>query len=91
MGKGIAVSMVVMIVLLALAVGYIGYDKYTDWKIQKDNDIYQGGINYGYELAVTQMFSQVGSCQQVPLTVENQTLKVIAIECLQQAQVPAVE
>lgn len=84
MGKGVAISMVVMIVLLVLAVGYIAYDKYSGWKQEQEFGIYQQGAQVGYEQAVTQIFQQAGSCQQVPLTVQNQTVNIIAVECLQQ-------
>ena len=85
MGKGIAISMVVMIVLLVLAFGYIGYSAYSDWKSEQELGIYQQGAQVGYEQAVSQMFQQAGSCQQVPLTMQNQTINIIAVECLQQA------
>jgi len=81
MGKGIAISMVVMIVLLVLAVGYIGYDKYSEWRAEKDQVIYQQWAQLGYEQGLTQMFQQAGSCQQVPLTVENKTINIIAVGC----------
>jgi uncharacterized membrane protein YebE (DUF533 family) len=85
MGKKVAFSMVVLIVLLALAVGYIAYDKYSVWKQDQDFGIYQQGAQEGYEQAVMQMFQQASSCQQVPLTVENQTIGIVAVECLQQS------
>jgi len=84
MGKKIAVSMVVLIVLLVLAVGYIGYDKYSDWKQAQEFDIYQEGANLGYEQAVSQLFQGAIQCQQVPVTYQNQTINIIAVECLQQ-------
>ena len=86
MGKGIAISMVVMIVLLVLSVGYIGYDKYSDWKQEAEFGIYQQGAQFGYEQAVVQLYNGVAppSCQQVPLTYENQTINLIATECLPQ-------
>jgi len=72
--------------LLVLSVGYIGYDLYSDAKLQEQIEIYQTGVQTGYENALVQMFQQAGSCQQVPLTVENQTVNVVAIECLQQPE-----
>ena len=85
MSKKIAISMVILIVLLVLAVGYICYDKYTDWKQKQDFDIYQQGAQLGYEQAVAQLFQGAVACQQVPITYNNQTINLIAIECLQQA------
>ena len=76
------VSVVVLSVLLIVAVGYIGYNFYSDAQLQKQMVIYQSGAQVGYEQAVSQIFQQAGSCQQVPLTMNNQTINIIAIECL---------
>ena len=82
MGKGIKISMVVMIVLLVLAVGYIGFDKYSDWKRNQEFGIYQQGAQFGYEQAVAQLYNGASQCQQVPLTYNNQTINLVAVECL---------
>jgi len=83
MNKKIAISMVVLIVLLVLALGYIGYDKYADWKQKQEFSIYQEGAQLGYEQAVAQLFQGAIACQQVPLTYNNQTINLVAVECLQ--------
>lgn len=82
MSKKIAVSVVVLIVLLVLALGYIGYDKYTDWKQKQDFSLYQQGAQFGYEQAIAQIFQPASQCQQVPVTYQNQTINLIAAECL---------
>lgn len=38
----------------------------------------------GYQYAFYQIMQQAAQCQQVPLTLGNQTINVIAVECLQQ-------
>ena len=49
--------------------------------------------NEGYAYAVVSIMQQAVSCQPVPLTFGNDTIDMIAVECvnqaLQQAQVPA--
>lgn len=80
------IVVVVLSALLLLAVGYIGYNFYSDAKLQEQMEIYQTGAQVGYEQAVSQMFQLGMSCQQIPLTVENQTMNLIAVECLQQAE-----
>lgn len=79
------VVMIVLIVLLALAIGYIVYTKYSEMQVEKQFTVYQQGAQAGYEQAIIQMFQQAGSCQQVPLTYNNQTINILAVECLQQA------
>jgi len=81
--RRVNVAVVVLSVLLLVAVSYIGYSSYSDAKVQEQVAIYQSGAQVGYEQAVAQMFEQVGSCQQVPLRVGNESLNVVAVECLQ--------
>jgi len=50
--------------------------------------------NEGVQFALASVFQAAGTCQQVPLTFNNQTINLIAIECLQQqaqAQAPPVQ
>ena len=75
---------IVLIILLVLAVGYIGFTKYSEYKQQKDLGIFQQGAQYGYEQAIVQIAGQAVTCQPVPLKIENQTINMIAMECLNQ-------
>ncbi len=47
--------------------------------------------NEGVQFALVSVFQAAGNCQQVPLTFNNQTINLVAVECLQQApvQVPS--
>lgn len=76
-------TVVILAVLLALALGYIAFDTYTEFKQQQDFSLFQQGAQFGYEQAVTQLFQQALTCQPVPVFIENQTLNLIAVECLQ--------
>lgn len=38
----------------------------------------------GYQIAILDIMQQAATCQTVPLTFENQTINLIAVECLQQ-------
>jgi hypothetical protein len=40
------------------------------------------GQSQGYNYAVQQLFSLGVQCQQIPVTVGNQTINLIAIECI---------
>jgi len=42
--------------------------------------------NQGYATAIVSIMEQASQCQQVPLTFGNQTMNIIWIDCLQQAQ-----
>jgi len=69
-------------VLLILAAVYIGLDKYNKTKQEEQFALFQQGMQAGFEQAVTQLVKQVATCQQVPITFQNQTINVIAVECL---------
>ena len=43
-------------------------------------------INAGVEYAIVSIMEQAITCQTVPLTFKNQTINMIAIECLQQQE-----
>jgi len=74
-----------LIVLLFLALGYISFGMYMSWN--QANQL--NSAQYGYSQAILAIAQQAATCQQVPLMVGNQTINVIAVECLQQAAAPA--
>ena len=84
MSKKIKISVIILAVLLVLALGYIGYDKYSIWKQANQLGVFQQGAQYGYEQAITQIYqlSAPPNCQQVPIFFNNQTINVFAVECL---------
>ncbi len=60
-----------LMICIHLSQGYIG-EKQTE------------AFNYGYELALTDVITGVSQCEPLPLTYDNQTINLIAIECLQE-------
>lgn len=44
------------------------------------------GFKIGYEQAIVEVMQRVSTCQQVPMTYQNFTLNLFAVECLQQKQ-----
>ncbi len=73
---------IVLAILLILAVGYIVIDKYTTYKEQKEQELIQQGAQKGYEQAILQIAQQAATCNQVPLLVGNQSLNIIAVDCI---------
>jgi len=76
---------IALIVLLALTIGYIGVGKYGEWRDEKELGLLEEGAQYGYEQAVIQLVQKVSTCEQVPLRIGDQSLNVIAVDCLSQA------
>jgi len=64
------ITIIALAVLLVGALGFIGVGKYNDVKQQEQLGIFQQGAQYG--------------CEQVPLRVENQTINMVAVDCLRQ-------
>lgn len=75
-----------MAALLIATVSYIGIDKYFQARQAEQLSLFQQGAQAGYQQAVLQLMQQAATCRQVPLFYNNQTINVIAVECLSQAQ-----
>lgn len=69
-------------ILLVIAIGYISAGKYQQNKTQQQILVYQQGAQAGYQQAIIQLMQQAATCQQVPVTFQNQTINMIAVECL---------
>ncbi len=75
-----------LILVVVILAGYIAMGRYNAAKQQEQLSIFEQGAQYGYEQAVMQLAQQAATCQQVPLYVGNQSINLVAVECLQAAQ-----
>ena len=82
-GKGVWVLVIVLALVAVGAVGYIIYNGYQAGKLNEMTAVYQQGVLDGQQSALSVLYSQAGNCNQVPLTFNNQTITLIAAECLQ--------
>lgn len=73
---------IILAIILILLIGYIVVDKYIEAKQKEKLDIFQQGMQAGYEQAIVQVVQQAATCQPVPITIKNQTLEIIATACL---------
>ena len=80
--RGLVIAVIVMAVLLICAGGYICYDKYSEFRVGKERNIFQQGINLGFQQSVVSLYQQAQKCEPIPVTVDNQTILMIAIDCL---------
>jgi hypothetical protein len=78
------VMIIALAVLLVIAILYIGISSYSSYKEQKNVAIFEQGAQAGYTQAITQLVNMVMTCQQVPLSAGDNSINVIAVECLQQ-------
>ncbi len=79
------ITILVLAVLLVAAVVYISIGKYNQIKQTEQLNTFQQGAQYGYQQAVLQLAQQAATCQQVPVQVGNQSISLVAVECLQAA------
>lgn len=69
----------ILIIIIILLVGYIAYAKYSEMR-QAD---LQEAANVGYQQAIVDIAQNAATCQQVPLIIGNQSINLVAVECLQ--------
>jgi hypothetical protein len=74
---------IVLVVLLLVAVGYIGFEKLTAYDDARTNEQVSQGAQIGATQAILAIAQQAAQCNQVPLIVGNQTINIIAVDCLQ--------
>lgn len=84
MKKTPIIIIIILAIFLILTITYIFINEYRESKEKGQIDIFQQGAQYGFEFAINQIINQVVTCQQVPLIFENQTINIIAVDCLQQ-------
>lgn len=76
-----------LVIALVLALSYLGYSVYSDWRYESDEKLYVAGAQYGYNEAVMQIVEGVNTCEPVPISyiseTGNQTINVFKIECLE--------
>lgn len=73
-------TLVLVIVVLAgiLIYQFVVQPKISGYDVQRQSE--------GVEAAILTIMQRAATCQAVPLTYNNQTITLIAIECLQQGQ-----
>ena len=68
-----------IIFLLLVGVTFLGYDKF---KTSVKDKYLQQGFEVGYKQAVGEVIDLVLTCKQIPVSFENKTATLFAIECL---------
>lgn len=82
-GKRFLRVFVFIIILLVIIAGiFFAVKGYIAWRGNRNEMIFQQGIQFGYTEAILQVMNLSLSCQPVPLFAGNNTIEVIAVECL---------
>jgi hypothetical protein len=81
--KILYITIIVLVLILLGTFSYIGYQKYKESKVEKDN-LLRGE---GYQYAIAQMMTEAVKCTPVPLTFNNQTITMFALDCNNLAEV----
>lgn len=69
---------------LLISLAYIAVTRYEEARQTEQTNIFQQGMQAGYQQAIIQTMQQASTCQHVPLYAGNITLKIIAVDCLKQ-------
>ncbi len=77
---------VVLIVVLLFALSYIVFDFVRTRQEVQNSNFFQIGAQQGYEQAIIEIVQLAVTCQQVPLLINNQTINIVAVECLKNTQ-----
>lgn len=72
-------KLILILVIVALVIFIVSWILVRPAIINHNNKMRQQGIEY----AVVSIMQQVATCQPVPLTFENTTINVVAVDCLQ--------
>jgi len=80
------VTIWILAVLLAIALIYMGCSMYQNRQLVKQNAAANYGYQVGYGTAVSSLMQEAATCQAVPVTLGNQTMNLVAVECLQTTQ-----
>jgi len=72
-----------LLIAVVLLLGFLGYLFLIQPAL---SGLVSQGQTEGMEYAITYIAQQAATCNTVPLTVENQTINLVAVECLQQEQ-----
>lgn len=85
------IFVITFVIVTSVYLSYYYFAKYPNILEEKEQtsleineSIFIVGADYGYNSAVAQIFEESIKCEPVPITVDNQTINLIAIECLQQ-------
>jgi len=70
---------ILLIILLSVSISYVINMKYEE--IKKNN--YNQGVQDATVIVLANLYQQLLTCKPLPLTAGNQTINIIAIECLQ--------
>jgi hypothetical protein len=71
-------SVIILCVLLFLCVSFIGYVEYNASQSSKMEEV----ANLGYNYAMENLAKEVVKCEPIPFGIGNQTVNLIALECL---------
>lgn len=81
-------TLIVLIALLVITIGYIAISEYNSWKSDYKAQAYQQGV----QDATLQIAQRAAQCQQVPLnTGANETVNLVSVKCVQQARQQAAQ
>jgi hypothetical protein len=78
------IIIVVLLILLSVSFTYIFTNYITQKKQVQDQEVFNQGKELGYKQAIVEIIQKAVTCEFVPLYVGNQSINLLAIECINQ-------
>ena len=79
--KWMVAAFIIGILFLSCVV-YISVSKYKQARDAEKAEVFDRGVWYGYQVAVEQLVKNSEGCNPVSVTLYNETVQFIDIECL---------
>lgn len=79
------ISMIAILILIVGIVGYITFKQGENYNIKKNvekEEIIKNTTELAYKQFVATLFNNLKMCQTLPITYDNETINIVAIECL---------
>lgn len=74
--KSVSITLVITILVSGLVF----------WNLVEVRANYNQGVQDGIQFLYNDMVNSVGRCEAYPIQIENQTVNLVLVECLQEAQ-----
>lgn len=82
----IKLFLTISIIIILILSFFIFQTNYQNKKQTRELQIYQQGLQQGFEQAIVQLIFESRSCQPVPVFAGNVTANLIDVGCLKQSQ-----
>lgn len=78
------IATIILSIVLLLVIGYVSYDKYSNYQQTKLQQVYNIGYNDGIADSVVQLYQNTNNCAVATINLQNITRSVADVDCINQ-------